>query len=189
LDGEELLGELFANAAQYEMGLHAGLHYSRRKGLVDIIDGSDFEAARFVLRLGLAGEEDDRDVFGFGIGLKAHTDFVAVHTGHEHVEQDEVGRRSDFHQLQSLWAVSGDADLVEVLKNGVHHLNVGGGVVHQQHNFLQFVRFHVRLISVSSTEFGDLVKPRQRLLEIKVFDGFVEGFEVRLIDHADYRFL
>ena len=102
MDGEELLGELFANAAQYEMGLHAGLHYSRRKGLVDIIDGSDFEAARFVLRLGLAGEKDDWDVFGFGVGFETGADFVAVHAGHKHVEKDEVGRRATFTSWRAL---------------------------------------------------------------------------------------
>jgi len=57
---------------------------------VDVIYGADFKAAGFVFGAGLAGQKDDRDLRGRGIGLEAGTHLVAVHDRHHDVQKYQV---------------------------------------------------------------------------------------------------
>ena len=75
---------------QGELGPHPGQHDRSRERLVDVVDGADVEAFLLVDLLGLGGEEDDGNVARGGNVLESPADFIAVHAGHHHVEQDEI---------------------------------------------------------------------------------------------------
>ena len=84
---------------------------------MDVVDGADIEALLLVDLLGLGGEEDDGNVARDGNVLKSPADFIAVHAGHHHVEQNEIrllGRGGD---CQRLLAVGGNFRPIESFSN------------------------------------------------------------------------
>ena len=67
------------------------LEFGGMGGLGQVIVGADFEAGHLVVQLGLGGEHQDGDVGCLGVGAQPAGDFVAVHLGHHHVQQDQIG--------------------------------------------------------------------------------------------------
>ena len=70
------------------MSVHASLHYGRGKWFVDVVHGADIEAMGFVFNFCLPGEKDYGNVSCFRVGFEPGTNFVSIHAGHHHVEQD-----------------------------------------------------------------------------------------------------
>ena len=81
------------------MGFHPRLYNRWRKRLMDVIHCADFETAGFVFDFCLRGKENDGYVSRLRIHLQTRADFVPVHAGHHHIEQDEVGWRSNLHEF------------------------------------------------------------------------------------------
>jgi len=99
---------------------------------VDIVDGADVEAFLLVQFVGLGGEEDDGNVARGGIVLQSPADLIAVHAGHHHVEQDEIGLLGGSGDCQGLFAVGGHLGAERVLQHPGNDRNVGRRVVDDQ---------------------------------------------------------
>ncbi|MCY1427443.1 hypothetical protein D9M71_432890 [compost metagenome] len=76
-----------------EMGAHPRQGDRRDDRLDDVIHRAQVEALLRIRDLCQTGQEDHRDVLRAWIGLELAADFVAVHPGHHHIEQDQIGRR------------------------------------------------------------------------------------------------
>src|ERR1700678_4251950 len=118
------------------MRVHSSLDDSRRERLVYVIHGPDVETFCFVGCLGLPRQENHADIPSSGDCFEARANFVAVHLRHHDVQQDQVGGRIQTGEFQGLCAAGGDASLIGVLENRVHHLDVCWCIVYQQNNFL-----------------------------------------------------
>ena len=86
-----LLSEEVEQVFGVKGGTDAGAEFGGIEGLDDVIGGAHFQAAEFFLGGGRAGEEDDGDFRGGGIGLEAAADFEAVDAGKIDIEENEVG--------------------------------------------------------------------------------------------------
>ena len=76
---------------------HQALDPAEQRNVVDRfgqeIIGAGFEPAHPIVRLVQGGHHHDGDMLGLAVGLDAAADFDAVHAGHHHVEQHDVGLR------------------------------------------------------------------------------------------------
>ena len=77
---------------EHQVGFDARAHGRRIHRLGDEVDRAHFETARFLRRVVVRGDEDDRNVARVVLALEPAADFVAVHVGHHHVQQHQVGR-------------------------------------------------------------------------------------------------
>jgi hypothetical protein len=99
--------------------LDARRQFPRRKRLGHIIHPANRQAHdAFLVGIG-AAEKNHGDVLGGGIGLEQPAGGVAVHIGHAHVEQDQVGMVGQ-RKLVSLQAIEGDRHLVRQLAQQIH---------------------------------------------------------------------
>ena len=97
------------------------------------IAGPGRDAHHALHPLGERGDNQDRDVGRAGVFLKPPADFEAVHAGHHHVQQDDVGRPL-FDFLQGLLAVLGFDNFIAVrLQRIAQQCAVCFIVVHDQH--------------------------------------------------------
>lgn len=61
------------------------------RGLGQVIVRAHFKTGHFIVQLGFGGEHEDGEVGGGEILPQAAGHFVAVHVGHHHVQQHQVG--------------------------------------------------------------------------------------------------
>ena len=131
----ELRSKLSAGFAEENVAADTGFDDGGRERLVDVIDSANFEAAGLVLGTGLAGEEDNGDFRGGGIGFEAGADFVAVHARHHYVEEDEVGLFFGVGQGQGLFTVRRDLGAIGILERARDDADVSGRVVDDEDKF------------------------------------------------------
>ena len=74
-------------------GAHAGGDFAWRKGLGDVVVGTEFEAKNAVDFFAASGEEDHRNVPSFGVAAQLLEHFEARGVGQADVEDDQVERR------------------------------------------------------------------------------------------------
>ena len=111
-------------ALELDVVAHTCLHDGGPDGLDDVVDGPHRQAPRFVFFLVARRDKQHRNARRGRVALEAGADFVAVHAGHHHIEQDQVrglGRRG---QRKRTFAVDGHPHLVMLFQNGRHHLQV-----------------------------------------------------------------
>ena len=114
------------------MRLDAGVQFLHLERLGDVIHPAGGERLHLVQLLGEGADEDDRDPLERVVGLEVFAHLVAVHLRHVDVQQDQVRGVAPGRQQRQLAAGDG-ADLVPaVLEHAGQHLEVGGGVVHDQ---------------------------------------------------------
>jgi hypothetical protein len=102
------------------------------KRLGHVVHCAELEATHDVARLGLRGQEDDRDVAPLRRSLDTRAGLETVHLRHHDVQQDQVRPHRGQH-VERLSAVGGDADRVAFFpQDGGEGLDVGGGVLHDQ---------------------------------------------------------
>ena len=101
-----------AGHLQFELGAHPRQHDRRVDRLGDVIDRAQFESAFLVLGGVHRGDEDDRDLARGRVLAQVLQDLVAVHLGHHHVEQDQVGTRVGHRRTQGPGAGIGGADAI-----------------------------------------------------------------------------
>jgi len=106
----------------------------RVKGLGDVIHGAESQAFLLVLYLGLRGDENHRNCAGLGVFLELIDHLVAADPRHHDVQQYDIRPGIPGGQLQPLFTVRGDLDLVVVPQNVVQQFDVRWCVVHDQHN-------------------------------------------------------
>ena len=132
----QFAGDLFLHRVAVGLGLeqrpHARLHLQHLERLGEVIVRARLEAARLVLHFFERGEKHDRHFGGLRHLAQAPADFVAVHARHHDVEQHQVGRRAR-GDLQRHLAVQREAELVVGLQALDQDVEVGLGIVHQQH--------------------------------------------------------
>ncbi|MNN23101.1 hypothetical protein D3C81_1364850 [compost metagenome] len=119
-----------------EMGAHASQGDRRNDRLDDVIHRAQVEALLCIRDVCQTGQEDHRDVLRARIGLELAADFVAVHPGNRHVEQDQVGRRFVLCLAQRLVAAGGSRHLVMPAQQIAHHPQVARLVVGHQDGLL-----------------------------------------------------
>jgi hypothetical protein len=107
LEKAVLVAQEIGHALELQLGLHARQHHRRADRLGDVVHPADLEAGRLRFDIGLGRQEQHRDVGGARVLLEAAADLVAVHLGHHHVEQDDVGRRIGLGDLQRALALAG----------------------------------------------------------------------------------
>src|SRR6185437_11018919 len=108
-----------------------------------VVDRADIEALLLVDLLGLGGEEDDGNVARGGNVLESPADFIAVHAGHHHVEQDEIRLLCRGSDGQRLFAVGGNFRPVRILQHPRDDGDVGRRVVDDQDELLVVARRHL----------------------------------------------
>ena len=132
----QFAGDLLLHRVAVGLGLeqraHARLHLQHLEGLGEIIVGARLKAARLVLHLFQRGEEHDRHLGGLRHLAQAPANLVAVQSRHHDVEQHQVGRGAG-GDLQRHLAIQGEAELVIRLQALDQDVEVGLGVVHEQH--------------------------------------------------------
>ena len=97
------------------------------------IAGAGGNAHHPLLALGERGDHQDRDKGRAGVFFQPPADFEAVHAGHHHVQQDDVGRPL-FDFLQGLFAVLGFDNFIAVrFQRITQQRAVCFVVVHDQH--------------------------------------------------------
>ncbi len=79
----------FAGSAQD--GAHPQDELVDVERLAEVIIRADLEAGDLVLRLDFGGQEEDRDLGELRIGAHGFADLVAVHIGHDDIQDDQVG--------------------------------------------------------------------------------------------------
>ncbi len=118
---------------QRQLVAHARLDDGGRERLGDVVDGADGQAHRLV-RFGVgAGDEDDGDVAAGRVGLEAAARLVAIHAGHEHVEQHQR-RTLARHLFQRFEAVAREHDLAERTQQGAQQAYVLHHIIDNQND-------------------------------------------------------
>ncbi len=120
-------------ALQLQLQPHARAHHLVVEGLVDEIDRPGVQRLRLALGVGLGGDEDDGQLARGGPPAQLGQHLVAVHAGHHHVQQHQVGHGAAGQQLQRVGAAGGKAQVAVALQHADEELDVGDGVVHHQH--------------------------------------------------------
>jgi hypothetical protein len=92
--------EVLLHVVQLDMCAHPCQHLFGLKGLGNIVHTTRAKSGQLVLGILHGTDENDRDVPAEFIGLQAPTGFIAIHSRHTHVQQNEVGR-AGFHGAQS----------------------------------------------------------------------------------------
>ena len=82
--------ELLALVLQRKVHAHAGAQHRGVDRLHHVINRAHLQALDLRLRVGLAGEKDDRDVRGERFAFERPAHLEARHLGHLDVEQDQV---------------------------------------------------------------------------------------------------
>ena len=97
----------------------------------------------FLLAAAERGDADHRDVARGRVGAQALHHLVAIHAGHHHVEQDQIGLRAHARQVQRSGAGVGRAHGVLVAQQLTEHGEVLGHIVDNKHGRL-WHRFDLR---------------------------------------------
>ena len=181
------------------MRLDAGVQFFHLERLGEVVHPADGERLHLVQLLGEGADEDDGDPLERVVGLEVFAHLVAVHLRHVDVEQDQVRGIASGRQQRQLAAGDG-ADLIPaVLEHAGQHLEIGGGVVHDQDAggsagaTLRLLRIQWGLPRAEEIEkflvleaLGqaaqlpgdagvagfDLLDPRQQLVQVRRDDGF-----------------
>src|SRR5450631_1860910 len=132
----QLTCQLFAYAAQCQMCPHPRLHHRGREGLMNIIHRSHLKPPRLIVNFSLTRQKNYRDILGLRILFQARTNLVAVHPRHHYIQQNQVRCGILIRQLQSLCPIRRNANLIGVLQDRVHYLNVCGLIVHKKYDLL-----------------------------------------------------
>ncbi len=122
-------GLLFANE---QLCADAGEQLCGTERFGEIISSAQFEALDDVVDLGFCGDEQDGDVTGMRLGFENPADFVAVHTRHHDIEEDEVDGMGFVAELERLFATGCDFEIVVGFEQAEEHIDIFGGVIDQQ---------------------------------------------------------
>ena len=124
--------QLDLQAAELQVGLDARVQFFHLERLGEVIHPADGEGLHLVQLLGEGADEDDGDPLELVVGLEVFAHLVAVHLRHVDVQQDQVRGIAPRRQQRQL-AAGDRADLIPaVLEHAGQHLEIGGGVVHDQ---------------------------------------------------------
>ena len=82
--------------------------------------------------LGAGGDKNHRNIRQRRVGLEAATDFDAIHTGHDHIQKNQIRRKVVTAKSQRLLASCGHEYFVISVKNLVQRLDIDWLVIHYQ---------------------------------------------------------
>ena len=140
----QFAGDLFlhrvAVGLRFEQRPHARLDLQHLERLGQIIVGARLEAARLVLHFFKRREKHDGHLGCLRHLAQPSAHLVAVQARHHDVEQHQVGGRAR-GGLQCHLAIQGQAEFVIALETFHEDVEIGLGVVHQQHAAIG-KRFH-----------------------------------------------
>jgi len=121
-----------AVAVDLQLGAHAGAHLGHAQRLADVVDRALVEAGHDVVGLVAGAHENDGDAGRAGVQLEPAAGFQAIHAGHDHIHQDQVGV-DPARDAQGAFARRGQESLVALLRHHLaQHAKVGGGVIDNQ---------------------------------------------------------
>ena len=102
------------------------------KRLGDVIHSAGGKRLYLVQLLGESADEDDGNPLELVIRFEVFAHFVAVHLRHIDVQQDQVRGIASRREQRQLAAGNGADFIPAVLEHAGQHLEIGGGVVHDQ---------------------------------------------------------
>ena len=117
---------------EFKLGVYPRQDDGRAEGLGDVIHRAEFEALLFVFDRIQPGDENDRNILGGRILAQAGEYIVAVHAGHQHVEQDQIGFRGAGGDLQCALPGRRGQYIVMRLEQAAESIQIAGVVVHHQ---------------------------------------------------------
>ena len=132
-----LVAHAVAGPLGLELGAHPRQHHRGLDGFGDVVEGPQLEPALLVAGIGQRGDEHHRDVAGDGVVSELCQHRIAVHAGHHHVEQDQVGPGLGQHGLQRVRARVGGAHLVGRAQQPAEHGEVHRLIVDDQDGGLE----------------------------------------------------
>ena len=115
--------------AQLEVHPDPGQDLGLFKGLGNEVHPADLQAANLAGSIRQGRDEDDGNVRRSGIVLEQFAGCVPVFTGHEHVEQDEVGLAFQGESARFGAACGRDGSVAPLFEHDVEELDVQGLVV------------------------------------------------------------
>ncbi|MOA34606.1 hypothetical protein D3C78_1559900 [compost metagenome] len=102
LQGRILIVQTIPGLLGLQLGAYPRLDDDGLDGLGDVVGGPEGQALLFALRIGEGGEQYHWDAVGVGVGAKLLEYLVAVHAGHHHIQQNEIGFRLATGDAQAL---------------------------------------------------------------------------------------
>ncbi|MNY34903.1 hypothetical protein D3C86_1692770 [compost metagenome] len=72
------------------MGIHPRQNQRRSDGFGDVVGGAELQAMDLIFGSGHGRQKDDRNITGARVALEPLCHFMAGHSGHHDVEQDQV---------------------------------------------------------------------------------------------------
>ena len=122
--------QFFLELMQFEMRFHAGVNLLDLKRLGNIIHRAGLEGPHFGFEIGERAQENHRNIRQIHVRLQSFADFVPVHFGHVHVQQNQVRRMLD-RRRHGQSAEGERANLMALLMQHVfQQLQIGRRVVH-----------------------------------------------------------
>ena len=125
--------QLIAVFFEFELVAHPGFDQGGLEGLDDVVHGAQVQAVGLVARVVLRSDEQNGDAGCGRIFLKATAHLVTVHAGHDHVQQNDIGRVGAVSQTQAGKPVLGHYQGKFVLEGFNQNPDVFRGVVHDEH--------------------------------------------------------
>ena len=151
-----------------EVDAHPLQHDRRMAGFVQVIDRPQAQTDLLVVHVAVRGQEDHRNPARTQVALESATGLVAVHSGHHHVEQDQVRLRRLLREVQRLQPVARKDHAIVVAQNVRQQGNVLGRVIDDE-NRLVLQSVHGSLLRLPKTH-GHTFQNLNRLLEIEPRD-------------------
>src|SRR5450830_509932 len=126
-----MVGQALGFIAQGDMGVDMRPGHRDIQGFLDKIDAAVAQGLKFVIGLGMGGDENHRGVGQLGIGLQRLADLEAVHAGHLDIEQDHIGTALACDS-QRFFPTGGDMHLGQIPHRLAENHRVGRLVVDDQ---------------------------------------------------------
>ena len=125
--------KVVAVAFEFQLVGHTAAHQRGLKGFFDVVLRAQGKTLGLIDFLVLGRDEHDRNVAGALRLLESAADVIAVHAGHDHVQQDEVRRGVACGQAQGVLAVFGEHDGIVPAQAFAQNAQVFRRIVHDQH--------------------------------------------------------
>ena len=138
---------------QFELHRDTTVQQLRIHRLGNVVRNAQRKTARFVHRVGKRSNEDDRNHRRNRVRLQTREYRIAIHTGHLHVEQDEIGLRMPLRQIERPLAGGCCGNGVGVAQNGDERMQVLADVIDDQ-DVRPFSRFLIHLLLPSCACFS-----------------------------------
>lgn len=118
--------------ADFKVGFHPGLDFLQLERFRHVVHPAGGEGLHFIERFVVAADEQDGDIGELRVFFQLAARFVSVHSGHIHVQQDEVGRDAPGGLEREFPAGDRAGFVTFFLQHPREKLQVGRHVIHDK---------------------------------------------------------